>query len=354
MKPWGSMRLNIYGGSHEKRIGLAMELPKGLRLDDEIIYRDIERRRGGSGAGVTSRAEKDAPVYLSGVSDGVTTGDTLRVEFENSDVDPRDYERTAFMPRPSHCDYPAYVKYGSIPPGGGIFSGRMTLPLVFAGAVARQLLLQRGITVGGHYREIGGVWDSPFDPLGVDVYTLEKLRGSGFPVLNEDVRGAMEKRIGEAAERGDSVGGSVELCALGLPVGMGGPLWEGLESSIASIMYAVPGVKGVEFGAGFDLAGMQGSAANDGLRTEGGRIAFESNNSGGINGGMANGAPVIMRAAFRPTPSIALPQHTVNLKEGRNAVITSAGRHDSCIAIRGLAAAEAALCLGILDCAEGL
>lgn len=354
MKPWGSMKLHIYGGSHEKRIGLTMEPPKGLRLDDEIIYRDIERRRGGGGAGVTSRAEKDVPIYLSGVCGGVTTGDTLRVEFENSDVRPKDYEKISAMPRPSHCDYPAYVKYGSIPPGGGIFSGRMTLPLVFAGAVARQLLLQRGITVGGHYCDIGGIWDSPFDPLGVDIYTLEKLRSSDFPVLNEGIRSAMERRIGEAEERGDSVGGSVELCALGLPVGTGGPLWEGLESSIASIMYAVPGVKGVEFGAGFKLADMQGSAANDPLRMENGKIAFESNNSGGINGGMANGAPLLIRAAFRPTPSIARPQRTVDLARGQDAVIAVSGRHDGCIAVRGLAAAEAALCLGMLNCAEGL
>ena len=164
----------------------------------------------------------------------------------------------------------------------------------------------------------------------------------------------MEDRIGEAAERGDSVGGSVELCALGLPVGTGGPLWEGLESSIASIMYAVPGVKGVEFGAGFRMADMHGSDANDGIRIKDGKIAFESNNSGGINGGMANGAPVLLRVAFRPTPSIAQPQHTVNLRELQNAQITVGGRHDSCIALRGLAAAEAALCLGILNCMEGL
>ena len=353
MKPWGSMKLQIYGGSHEKRMGLTMELPRGLRLDDEIIYRDIERRRGG-GAGATARMESDLPIYLSGVRRGVTTGETLRVEFENSDARPKDYEKISAMPRPSHCDYPAYIKYGSIPPGGGMFSGRMTLPLVFAGAVARQLLLQEGIAVGGHYFRIGGVCDSPFHPLSVDRYTLERLRGSGFPVLDENICGAMEKRIAEARAAGDSLGGAVELCALGLPVGAGGPLWEGLESSIAHIMYAVPGVKGVEFGAGFGFSDMQGSAANDGLRMRDGKIALEGNRSGGINGGMANGAPLLLRAAFRPTPSIALPQHTVDLTKGQDAVIAVSGRHDACIALRGLAAAEAALCLGILDCMEGL
>ena len=241
MRPWGSIKLDIYGGSHEKRMGLTMELPKGLRLDGEIISRDIERRRGVSKKGVTSRREADVPIYISGVRGGVTTGDTLRVEFENSDFRPKDYADISSLPRPSHCDYPAYIKYGGIPSGGGIFSGRMTLPLVFAGAVARQLLMQRGMTAGGHYYDIGGAWDSPFDPLQVDRHTLDRLRGSDFPVLDVSARRAMEDRIGEAAERGDSVGGSVELCALGLPVGTGGPLWEGLESSIASIMYAVPG-----------------------------------------------------------------------------------------------------------------
>ena len=353
MKPWGSMKLQIYGGSHEKRIGLTMELPKGIRLDGEIISRDIERRRGG-GAGATSRRESDAPIYLSGLCGGVTTGETLRVEFENSDVRPEDYQRTAFLPRPSHCDYPAYIKYGSIPPGGGMFSGRMTLPLVFAGAVARQLLLQKGIAVGGHYFRIGGASDTPLDPLYTDADTLARLRASDFPVLNASVRGAMEKRIAEARAAGDSLGGAVELCALGLPVGAGGPLWEGLESSIASIMYAVPGVKGVEFGAGFGFSDMRGSAANDGLRMRDGKIALEGNRSGGINGGMANGAPLLLRAAFRPTPSIALPQHTIDLSCGQNADIAVKGRHDACIALRGLAAAEAALCLGILDCMEGL
>ena len=354
MRPWGSIKLDIYGGSHEKRMGLTMELPKGLRLDGEIISRDIERRRGVSKKGVTSRTEADVPIYISGVRGGVTTGDTLRVEFENSDFRPKDYADISSLPRPSHCDYPAYIKYGGIPSGGGIFSGRMTLPLVFAGAVARQLLMQRGMTAGGHYYDIGGAWDSPFDPLQVDRHTLDRLRGSDFPVLDVSVRRAMEDRIGEAAERGDSVGGSVELCALGLPVGTGGPLWEGLESSIASIIYAVPGVKGVEFGAGFRMADMHGSDANDGIRIKDGKIAFESNNSGGINGGMANGAPVLLRVAFRPTPSITQPQHTVNLRELQNARITVGGRHDSCIALRGLAAAEAALCLGILNCMEGL
>ena len=150
MRPWGSIKLDIYGGSHEKRMGLTMELPKGLRLDGEIISRDIERRRGVSKKGVTSRTEADVPIYISGVRGGVTTGDTLRVEFENSDFRPKDYADISSLPRPSHCDYPAYIKYGGIPSGGGIFSGRMTLPLVFAGAVARQLLMQRGMTAGGH------------------------------------------------------------------------------------------------------------------------------------------------------------------------------------------------------------
>ena len=331
MRPWGSIKLDIYGGSHEKRMGLTMELPKGLRLDGEIISRDIERRRGGSKKGVTSRTEADVPICISGVRGGVTTGDTLRVEFENSDARPEDYEKISAMPRPSHCDYPAYIKYGSIPPGGGMFSGRMTLPLVFAGAVARQLLMQRGMTAGGHYYDIGGAWDAPFHPLQVDRHTLDRLRKSDFPVLDVSARRAMEDRIGEAAERGDSVGGSVELCALGLPVGTGGPLWEGLESSIASIMYAVPGVKGVEFGAGFRMADMHGSDANDGIRIKDGKIAFESNNSGGINGGITNGMPILFQCAVKPTPSIAREQQTVNFIKNKNTPINIKGRHDPAI-----------------------
>ncbi len=346
MKPWGSMKLNIYGQSHSEYVGLTMEVAKGIPLDDTIISRDIARRRPGC-PGSTTRIEEDAPHYISGVTNGVTNGDTLDVRFYNRNIRPEDYHSIRTIPRPSHGDYPAYVKYGSIPSGGGRFSGRLTLPLVFAGAVARQLLMDRGIVIGGHYLNIGGVEDTHFDPLYTSPALLASLRESSFPVLSAPAGAAMVQLI-EGLD-GDSAGGAVELCALGLPVGLGHELWGGLESRIASLMYAIPGVKAVEFGAGAALASMRGSLANDGLRVQSGQIAFESNHSGGIQGGMATGAPVIVRVTFRPTPSIALPQHSVDLAAMEDANISIAGRHDACIALRGLAGAEAALLLGILD-----
>ena len=346
MKPWGSMKLNIYGESHSEYLGLAMEVPKGILLDDAVISHDLGRRRAGS-LGTTPRTEDDLPHYISGVTEGVTNGDTLEVRFYNRNIRPADYDRTRITPRPSHCDYPAYVKYGSIPSGGGRFSGRLTLPLVFAGAVARQILSEKGITAGGHYLAIGNAYDTPFDPINTTPEQLNALRHMDFPVVSPAAKAEMHNVL--SSLNGDSVGGCAELCALGLPVGIGGELWNGLESRISSLMYAIPGVKAVEFGAGTAFGSMLGSQANDGLRVQDGRIILESNNSGGIQAGMANGAPLIARVTFRPTPSIALPQHSVDLAAMENTDITIQGRHDACIAIRGLAAAEAALLLGILD-----
>lgn len=346
MKPWGSMKLNIYGESHSEYLGLTMEVPKGICLDDAVISRDLKRRRAGA-LGTTPRIEDDLPHYISGVADGVTNGDTLEVRFYNRNVRPTDYESTLTVPRPSHCDYPAYVKYGSIPSGGGRFSGRLTLPLVFAGAVARQILAEKGVAAGGHYLCIGNVSDTPFDPLNTSPEQLNSLRAMDFPVISSAAGQDMRSVI--SCLNGDSIGGCAELCALGLPVGIGGELWSGLESRISSLMYAIPGVKAVEFGAGTALASMRGSVANDGLRVQDSCIVFESNNSGGIQAGMANGAPLIVRVTFRPTPSIALSQHSADLAAMENTDITTQGRHDACIALRGLAAAEAALLLGILD-----
>ena len=346
MKPWGSMKLNIYGESHSELLGLTMEVPKGVALDEELIFRDIARRKSGM-IGSTPRRESDIPIYVSGVTGGVTNGDILNVRFENADIRSADYNKTRALPRPSHCDYPAYVKYGYMPSGGGRFSGRLTLPLVFAGAVARQILRDKGVAVGSHYLKIGNVSDSAFDPLHTSSAQLCALRQNDFPTISPEAETDMKAAI--SALKGDSLGGCVELCALGLPVGLGGELWGGLESSISSLMYAIPGVKAVEFGAGTEFAAMHGSLANDGLRINGGVITFESNNSGGIQAGMANGAPIIVRVTFRPTPSIALPQHTIDLDSMQNADIAVSGRHDGCIALRGLAAGEAALLLAILD-----
>lgn len=346
MKPWGSMKLNIYGESHSAYLGLTMEVPRGIPLDEAVIFRDLDRRRAGI-IGSTPRTEDDIPHYISGVTEGVTNGDTLDVRFYNRNIRPNHYDSIRTLPRPSHCDYPAYVKFGSIPPGGGRFSGRLTLPLVFAGAVARQILSDKGITAGGHYLRIGNTSDTPFDPLNTTPEQLISLRNSSFPVIDQSAGNAMQKAI--AGLDGDSVGGCVELCALGLPVGLGGELWGGLESLIASLMYAIPGVKAVEFGAGTAFGSMRGSEANDGLRVRDGRIVFENNNSGGIQAGMANGAPLIIRVTFRPTPSISLPQHTVDLAAMENNDIAITGRHDACIALRGLAGAEAALLLSLLD-----
>lgn len=353
---WGnSVRISIFGGSHTGAIGVNIEgLPAGESVDWPEVLAQMARRAPGQDKTATTRKESDEPRVLCGLLDGVTTGAPLCAVIENNNQRSKDYSQLKVLPRPGHADYTAEVKYGGHQDvrGGGHFSGRLTAPLVFAGAVARQILRRRGIMIGSHVLKVAGakVNDRPFDPVGVSPELLDRLSGEYFPVIDPAARESMRRSIEEARLSLDSVGGIVECAVLGMPVGAGDPIFDGVENRIASIVFGIPAVKGVEFGAGFNVASMRGSENNDPLyMSEDGSIRTRTNNSGGILGGISNGMPIIFRAALKPTPSISREQDTVNLTERSGAKLTITGRHDPCVVPRAAPAVEAAAAVAALD-----
>ncbi|MEZ4357108.1 MAG: chorismate synthase [Eubacteriales bacterium] len=350
---WGNkFKISIFGESHGEGVGVIVDgLPAGLKLSEENILRDMRRRAPGSIAGSTKRSESDVPHILSGYYDGFTTGSPLAAYIKNADQHSNDYADLEGRPRPSHADYTAWVKYGGFADmrGGGHFSGRLTAPLVFAGSVARAYLEENGIYVGSHILRVGEVEDKGFDTLNLNEEVLKSLYRKDFPTIDEDAAKKMKEQIDNARNSKNSVGGIVEIGCVNLPAGIGEPIFDGLEPKIASILFAVPAVKGIEFGLGFKLSSMHGSDANDQMCISGEEVSFKSNNNGGILGGISSGAPLIVRAAFKPTPSISAPQSTVDLVDMKDIKIEIKGRHDSCIAVRGAAAAEAAVLIAIAD-----
>ena len=343
------MRYTIFGESHGPAIGVTMTgVPAGLELDMAAIAAEMARRAPGKSPLSTPRKEADAPQILSGVFEGRTTGTPLTAVIANTDTHSKDYARTKDLARPGHGDYTGFVRYGGCNDyrGGGHFSGRLTAPLVFAGAVAKQVLARRGVTVAGHIQAVAGILDAPLDLARPDWAALQAAAGKAFPVLDDEKGAAMQAAILAAREEQDSVGGLVQCAVGGLSAGLGQPDLDcNVEGIFARHLFAVPGVKGVEFGAGFAMAGMRGSQANDPLRTDGERVYTETNYNGGVNGGITNGMPVVFSVAIRPTPSIARPQETVDLARGKNAVIEIKGRHDPCIVHRAEPVIEAAAAL---------
>ncbi len=353
---WGErFRISIFGGSHTEAIGVNIEgLPPGEPLDWEQLLAQMARRAPGQDPTSTTRKEADQPRVLCGLLDGVTTGAPLCAIIENTNQRSKDYSQLKTLPRPGHADYTAQVKYGGYQDvrGGGHFSGRLTAPLVFAGAVARQLLARRGVTVGAHVRKIAGYKgeDRPFDPVGLSPALLERLSGEYFPVIDPAVRQGMRGAIEEARMAQNSAGGLVECAILGLPAGMGDPMFGGAENRIASLVFGIPAVKGLSFGAGFRVAEMLGSENNDPFyMDEAGQIKTRTNHAGGILGGITSGMPLIFSAAFKPTPSISREQDTVDLQAGTNAKLRVTGRHDPCIVPRAAVALEAAACIAAVE-----
>lgn len=350
--PGCRLQLEIFGTSHGPEIGMSLSgLPAGEAVDTEALQRFLDRRRPGAGPVSTARREGDRPLFRAGLKDGRSTGEAIRAVIENTDMRSRDYARLADLPRPGHADYPAWVKWGGKQDmrGGGPFSGRLTAPLCIAGGIALQLLQRRGITVGAHVLEAGSVKDEVF-PLLPDAETLLAPGRKALPVCSDAAGSAMQAAVAAAAREGDSVGGIVECAAIGLPVGLGGPLFDGLEGRLSLALFGIPGVKGVEFGAGFAAAGLRGSEHNDPYYVEAdGSIRTRSNHSGGILGGMSSGMPLTFRAAFKPTPSIARAQETVRLSSMQGETLEIQGRHDPCIVFRAVAAVEAAAALVLLD-----
>lgn len=346
------IKLSIFGESHGEAIGCVIDgLPAGIKIDMNAIYKDMQRRAPGKDKTATPRLEKDIPHILSGMLDNVTTGAPLAMVIENTNTKSGDYSNLMTVPRPGHSDYPAYVKYGGNNDirGGGHFSGRLTAPLVFAGSVAKQILSQMGVTIGAHIKQIGSVCDAVSDLNKTDKSLLDTLSSSTFSLIDETKEQAMRDEIEKARLSLDSVGGIIECFAVGLPVGLGGNMFDTVEGKLASILFGVPAVKGVEFGIGFGFADKRASEVNDQYEIKNGRVATLSNNNGGVLGGMTDGAPLSVSVAIKPTPSIAKKQKSVNLLTMENAELEIHGRHDPCIVVRAVPVIECAVALGLLD-----
>ncbi len=343
------MNYTIFGESHGNAIGVTLTgVPAGLVLDFDAIRFEMARRATGKNKLSTSRKEADEIEWLSGVFEGKTTGTPLTLIIRNTDQHSRDYSQLKVLPRPSHADYSGSVRYNGCNDyrGGGHFSGRLTAPLVAAGAIAKQLLAQKGVFVGAHIASVAGIPDTLLDPTSHQRELLSAVARKEFPVIDDLAGQQMQQAILKAREELDSVGGTIECMVSGLPVGVGSPdLDENVEGIFARHLFAVPAVKGLEFGAGFGLANMRGSQANDPFCMEGGAVRTRTNHSGGINGGITNGMPVVFTVAMRPTPSIAQEQDTVDLTTGQNAKLSIQGRHDPCIVHRAVPVIEAAAAL---------
>ena len=339
------MRHVIFGESHGGAIGVTLEgVPAGLVLDMDLMRRELARRATGKDALSTARKEADEVRVLSGLFEGKTTGTPLTLVIENGDQHASDYAALRYTPRPSHGDYAGFVQSRGCLDyrGGGHFSGRLTAPLVAAGAVAKQLLAERGIWVGAHISSIYGVSDAALE----DPEELRAVTEKDFPVLDDGKGEAMKAAILEAKGEGDSVGGSIECAVVGLPAGLGAPdFGRNAEGIFAQHLFAVPAVKGVDFGAGVALAMMRGSEANDPFAVRDGKVITRTNHAGGVNGGITNGMPVVFEVTMRPTPSIALPQESVDLRTGEEVEIEIKGRHDPCIVHRAVPVIEAAAAL---------
>ncbi len=339
-----SVRLTIFGVSHGRAVGCAVDgLPAGFKLDTDAVQRDIERRRAAfGGIGATPRHEADTPDVICGLYNGSTDGTPLIALFYNKSHDDSEYPRG--LCRPSHADAAAMCKYGGAndPNGGGQFSGRMTLPLVFAGAVARQYISARGVRIGSHIASIGEVCDRRFDPAMRELPQLDM----GFPLVDASVREGMEAALKDAADGGDSLGGTVECAVTGLPVGVGEPFFDTLEGVLSHMLFAIPAVRAVEFGSGFDICRMRGSEANDGFNPD---MTTVTNRSGGINGGMSNGMPVVFRVGFRPIPTVAQPQSHYDANLGAAVTHTFCGRHDVCVLPRAAVTVEVVTAFCLLD-----
>ena len=339
------MRHVIFGESHGPAIGVVLEgVPPGLELDLDRMARELARRATGKNPWSTARKEADEVQVLSGVFEGKTTGDPLALLIFNGDQHSKDYEALRFTPRPSHADYAGFLRSGGCQDyrGGGHFSGRLTAPLVAAGSVAKQLLERRGVWVGAHISSIYGILDAALE----DTADLRAVAEKDFPVL-DDARGEeMKAAILEAKGDGDSVGGAIECAVTGLPAGLGAPdFGSNVEGLFAQYLFAVPAVKGVDFGAGTAFSLMRGSEANDPFAVQDGKIVTKTNHSGGVNGGITNGMPVVFEVTVRPTASIARPQETVDLRTGEETEIEIHGRHDPCIVPRAVPVIEAAAAL---------
>ncbi len=339
-----NIKLTIFGQSHSAAIGMTLQgIPAGIRLDRDALEAFLSRRAPGRNEYSTARSEADIPEFVAGLKQDVFCGTPITAIIRNTDTRSSDYDELAVVPRPGHADYTAQIKFGGNQDvaGGGHFSGRMTAPLCIAGGICKQILEGMGISVISRISSIGGICD--------EGELTQDLSHKEFPVVNDEKGMEMRQLIAEAKSQKDSVGGIIECCILGLPAGLGDPMFDGMENRIAQIVFGIPAVKGIEFGSGFASAKMFGSENNDAFYYENGEVRTKTNHCGGILGGITNGMPLTFRVAVKPTPSIASKQDSINMKTGENAVLEVKGRHDPCIVPRALPCVEAAAAIAVYD-----
>lgn len=344
------LTVSVYGQSHSPSIGAVIDgLPAGIEIDNDWVSAFMARRAPGQNVFSTLRKESDKPEIISGLVDGKTCGAPVAIKIDNKNTRSEDYDELKLVPRPSHSDYTAYVKYGGNNDiaGGGQFSGRLTAPLCFAGAVCIQILKSKGVTIKSHIYSIKDTFDEPFDLE--NLYDDEIQYDPFFPTVSRFKGDRMKQVIEIAMENNDSVGGIIECAVLGMPAGLGEPMFDGIENLIAKNIFGIPAVKGVEFGSGFAGTEKYGSQNNDPFTVKDGRVVTVTDNHGGALGGITSGMPIIFRAAVKPTASIGLPQTSVNLKTMKEEEITIHGRHDPCIVPRAVPVVEAVAAITVLD-----
>lgn len=348
-----NIRISVFGQSHSEGIGIVIDgFPAGFKIDMEALHAFMERRAPGRNDFSTKRHEADEFRFLSGVIEGVTCGAPICAEIPNIDTRSQDYNNILDVPRPSHADFTAQCKYHGFQDarGGGHFSGRLTAPLCIAGALCLQYLEKQGITIGAHISTIAKIFDTPFHPLGESKETLQRIASSAFPVIDMAAGEKMLELIKEAKNNEDSVGGTIECIVNGLPAGIGSPMFSGLENIISSAVFAVPAVKGIEFGNGFEGTCLRGSEYNDSFyQSDDGTIRTKTNHHGGILGGISSGMPLLFRVAVKPTPSIGQMQSSVSLSQHKDTTLSIHGRHDPCILPRAVPCIEAVTAIALAD-----
>ena len=347
-----NIKITIFGQSHSEAIGVVIDgLPAGFKIDTEKTAAFMARRAPGRNDLSTPRKEADEVKILSGVVDNVTCGAPLCAVIENTNTRSGDYDKLRLLPRPSHSDFAAMMKHNGFNDirGGGNFSGRLTAPLCFAGAVCMQMLEEKGIRIGAHISSIGKADNERFNPVTVGAADFDALLSKSFPVINDKQGELMRKEIYDAKGSGDSVGGTIECAIVGMPVGIGDPIFDGIENRLACAIFGIPAIKGIEFGAGFESARMLGSENNDDFTNDNGKIKTATNNHGGILGGISSGMPIVFRCAIKPTPSIGIEQQSVNTETGEEEKLVIGGRHDPCIVPRAVPCIEAAAAVVIAD-----
>ncbi|MGO3751543.1 MAG: chorismate synthase [Peptoniphilaceae bacterium] len=345
-------KISLFGQSHSEEMGILIDgLPAGKKIDLDFINCELDRRRPGKNNYSTSRKESDKFRIVSGLVDGYTCGAPLCGLIKNKDFKSKDYSQLKDKPRPSHADFPAYIKYKTFNDinGGGQFSGRMTAPMTIGGAIAKKILEEKNIFIGAHIKSIKNIEDSKIDYANVKYEDLKSIASKEFPVIDEKIGRNMIELIEDIKSKKDSLGGIVEVVVFGLPIGLGEPIYNSVEAKISSAIFSIPGVRGIEFGTGFKASEMTGSQHNDEYYYRGSKVRTKTNNSGGVIGGMTNGMPLIFKVAIKPTSSIGKIQKTVNLKDKRDTDLEISGRHDPCIVPRALPALESITAIALLD-----